>query len=85
VSGYLVNTDSSLRGSDGSGSTHAWAEVFLPGAGWVAFDPTNRSVGSGNLISVAVVREMTQAVPVAGEFTGGTGALIDMNVAVSIT
>ncbi|AXO13837.1 transglutaminase family protein [Thalassospira indica] len=85
VSGYLVNTDSSLRGSDGSGSTHAWAEVFLPGAGWVAFDPTNRSVGSGNLISVAVVREMTQAVPVAGEFTGGRGALIDMNVAVFIT
>jgi len=85
VSGYLVNTGGWLSGSDGSGSTHAWAEVFLPGAGWVAFDPTNRSVGSGNLIAVAVVREMKQAVPVAGEFTGGNDALLEMSVAVSIT
>ena len=85
VSGYLVNTDGLLRGSDGSGSTHAWAEVFLPGAGWVAFDPTNRSIGSGNLISVAVVREMSQAVPVSGQFIGDKDDLLEMSVAVRIT
>lgn len=85
VSGYLVNTRGVLTGSDGSGSTHAWAEVFLPGAGWVAFDPTNRSIGSSNLIAVAVVREMSQAVPVAGQFIGEKGALLEMSVAVSTT
>ncbi|HCK20425.1 MAG TPA: transglutaminase [Thalassospira sp.] len=85
VSGYLVNTDGLLSGSDGSGSTHAWAEVFLPGAGWVAFDPTNRSIGSGNLISVAVVREMSQAVPVSGQFIGDKDDLLEMSVAVRIT
>ncbi|WP_417829581.1 transglutaminase family protein [Thalassospira sp.] len=85
VSGYLVNTDGLLSGSDGSGSTHAWAEVFLPGAGWVAFDPTNRSIGSGNLISVAVVREMSQAVPVSGQFIGDKDDQLEMRVAVRIT
>lgn len=85
VSGYLLNTDGLLSGSDGSGSTHAWAEVFLPGAGWVAFDPTNRSIGSGNLISVAVVREMSQAVPVSGQFIGDKDDLLEMSVAVRIT
>ncbi|MBO6805728.1 transglutaminase family protein [Thalassospira sp.] len=85
VSGYLVNTDGLLSGSDGSGSTHAWGEVFLPGAGWVAFDPTNRSIGSGNLISVAVVREMSQAVPVSGQFIGDKDDLLEMIVAVRIT
>ncbi len=85
VSGYLVNTDGLLSGSDGSGSTHAWGEVFLPGAGWVAFDPTNRSIGSGNLISVAVVREMSQAVPVSGQFIGDKDDLLEMSVAVRIT
>jgi transglutaminase-like putative cysteine protease len=85
VSGYLVNTDGLLSGSAGSVSTHAWAEVFLPGAGWVAFDPTNRSIGSGNLISVAVVREMSQAVPVSGQFIGDKDDLLEMSVAVRIT
>lgn len=85
VSGYLVNTDGLLSGSEGSGSTHAWAEVFLPGAGWVAFDPTNRSIGSDNLISVAVVREMSQAVPVSGQFIGDKDDLLEMSVAVRIT
>ena len=31
-------------------TTHAWAEIFLPGAGWITFDPTNRAVGGYNLI-----------------------------------
>ena len=56
------------------GSTHAWAEVFVPGAGWIAFDPTNRSVGGFNLIPVAVGRDIHQVIPVAGSFVGMTDA-----------
>jgi FAD/FMN-containing dehydrogenase len=41
--------------------THAWAEVFVPGAGRIAFDPTNRSVGGFILIPVAVARDIRLA------------------------
>ncbi len=68
VSGYLYNPDQDRLGSSGAGSTHAWAEIYVPGAGWITFDPTNRSVGSFNLIPVAVVRHIRQAMPVAGKF-----------------
>lgn len=71
VSGYLSNSDEGLIGSANSGSTHAWMEIYLPGAGWIAFDPTNRSVGSQNLIPVAVARDIHQVVPVSGSFSGG--------------
>ncbi len=56
VSGYLFNPDRILLGSQDQGSTHAWVEVFVPGAGWITFDPTNRSMGGANLIPVAVTR-----------------------------
>ena len=70
VSGYLYNPDQELVGSRDAGSTHAWAEVYVPGAGWITFDPTNRSVGGFNLIPVAVARDIRQAMPVAGSFVG---------------
>jgi transglutaminase-like putative cysteine protease len=84
VSGYLYNPDQ-LVGSAGAGSTHAWAEVYVPGAGWISFDPTNRTAGGFNLIPVAVARDIRQAMPVAGSFAGLTGAFIDMTVEVSVT
>ncbi|MEP9380694.1 transglutaminase family protein [Aquabacter sp. CN5-332] len=85
VSGYLYNPNGSLQGTFGTGSTHAWAEVFVPGAGWIAFDPTNRSMGGLNLIPVAVVRDIRQAIPVAGSFVGDNGAFKDMSVEVLVT
>jgi transglutaminase-like putative cysteine protease len=85
VSGYLYNPMGNAVGSADSGSTHAWAEVYVPGAGWIAFDPTNRIVGSYNLIPVAVVRDIAQAVPVAGSFLGAPDAFIGMTVEVSVT
>jgi transglutaminase-like putative cysteine protease len=84
VSGYLHDPDANLTGSAGDGSTHAWAEVYLPGAGWIALDPTNRSVGSRNLIPVAVARDVHQVVPVAGSFAGPSDALIDFRVRVEV-
>jgi len=85
VSGYLYNPDGGVQGTSGAGSTHAWAEVFVPGAGWIAFDPTNRSMGGLNLIPVAVVRDIRQAIPVTGSFVGDSGAFQDMAVEVSVT
>jgi transglutaminase-like putative cysteine protease len=85
VSGYLYNPDEDLKGSFGAGSTHAWAEVFVPGAGWITFDPTNRSVGGFNLIPVAVARTISQAMPVAGSFVGMSDAFLGMDVTVSVS
>lgn len=85
VSGYLYNPDQDRVGSAGAGSTHAWAEVFVPGAGWITFDPTNRGVGGFNLIPVAVVRQIGQAIPVAGSFVGMTDAFLGMTVTVVVT
>jgi transglutaminase-like putative cysteine protease len=85
VSGYLYNPDQDRVGSSGAGSTHAWAEVYVPGAGWITFDPTNRSVGSFNLIPVAVARDIRQAMPVAGSFVGMTDAFAGMSVEVVVS
>lgn len=85
VSGYLYNPDLQRIGSSDAGSTHAWAEVFIPGAGWITFDPTNRGVGGFNLIPVAVVRDIQQAIPVSGSFVGATDAFAGMSVKVLVT
>jgi transglutaminase-like putative cysteine protease len=85
VSGYLHNPDQLNLGSTDAGSTHAWAEVYVPGAGWITFDPTNRSVGGFNLIPVAVARDIRQVVPVTGSFVGMTNALQGMFVEVTVT
>ena len=85
VSGYLYNPDQDFVGSTGAGSTHAWAEVYVPGAGWITFDPTHRSVGSANLIPVAVARDIRQTMPVAGSFVGMTNAFQGMSVEVHVT
>ncbi|MBS0123341.1 transglutaminase family protein [Thetidibacter halocola] len=84
VSGYLSDPEESLLGSAGSGSTHAWVEIFVPGAGWIAFDPTNRSVGSRNLIPLAVARNIAQVTPVAGTFLGTNVDLLSMEVLVRV-
>ena len=85
VSGYLYNPDQDNVGSSGAGSTHAWAEVYVPGAGWITFDPTHRSLGGFNLIPVAVARHIRQVMPVAGSFVGSINSFQGMSVEVLVT
>ena len=85
VSGYLYHPDRTTMTPGDAGSTHAWAEIYVPGAGWITFDPTNRGVGGLNLIPVAVARDIRQAVPVAGSFVGEPDAFQGMSVEVLVT
>jgi transglutaminase-like putative cysteine protease len=84
ASGYLYDPDMSRVGSANSGSTHAWAEIYVPGAGWITFDPTNQSVGGHNLIPVAVARDIRQVTPVSGSYAGASSAT-GMTVEVSVS
>ncbi len=85
VSGYLYHPDRNNVAFGDPGSTHAWAEVYVPGAGWITFDPTNRGVGGSNLIPVAVARGIQQVMPVAGSFVGASDAFQGMTVEVDVT
>jgi transglutaminase-like putative cysteine protease len=86
VTGYLYNPAADGRAGAvvGAGTTHAWADIYLPGAGWVAYDPTNGTIGGADLIRVAVTREIDQAVPISGSFVGATGDYIGMTVNVAV-
>jgi transglutaminase-like putative cysteine protease len=84
VSGYLNNPEQTAVGTSGLGSTHAWADVYLPGAGWITFDPTNRSLGDANLVPVAVGHDMRDVMPVKGSFSGPVDALRRMSVEVTV-
>jgi transglutaminase-like putative cysteine protease len=85
VSGYLYvpERDTGERRL-GGGSTHAWCQIYLPGAGWVEFDPTNGIVGSRDLIRVAVGRDARQAVPLSGTFFGDAADHQEMTVSVTV-
>ncbi len=84
VSGYLCDQGGAAV-LVGAGSTHAWAEIYVPGAGWITFDPTNRSMGGFNLIPVAVARHIGEAIPVAGSYTGPGDAFLGMSVDVQFS
>lgn len=84
VSGYIFVPDAEPSVTIGGGATHAWLQVYLPGAGWVDFDPTNRIVGNRNLIRVAVAWDPAQALPLWGTFTGSASSFLGMDVAVNV-
>jgi transglutaminase-like putative cysteine protease len=88
ITGYLHDEAAGNESGEdmtGGGATHAWADVFVPGAGWVEFDPTNRIFASRNLIRVAKTRTPAQARPVCGAFTSGDGRLLGLQVSVSVS
>ena len=92
VSGYLydpsldrdADDDATASGVVGAGSTHAWLQAYLPGAGWVPFDPTNNLLGGNTLIRVGVARDPRQAAPIAGSWFGPADAYLGMDVAVQV-
>jgi transglutaminase-like putative cysteine protease len=86
VSGYIY--DPALdRGDDTQAvaATHAWAEVYLPAAGWIEYDPTDVLIAGENLIRVAVTRDPSQAIPISGSHIGSSADFIDMTVEVTVT
>lgn len=86
VSGYLYDKalDGGEAGMIGSGATHAWLSVFLPGAGWLHYDPTNRIEAGFDLIPVAIARHPGQAVPLEGSWFGKAQDYLGMSVDVAI-
>ena len=85
VSGYLYMPSDEARPHVGGGSTHAWVQVYVPGAGWMEFDPTNGIAGSRNLIRVAIARDPAQAVPLWGTWTGFPSDSLGLTVEVAVT
>jgi len=87
ASGYLaVPLDDPQEPASGSarGSTHAWAQIYLPGAGWMDFDPTNGSVGNTGVVTVAVVPDPRHAIPLHGTFIGFPSDHLGMEVQVRV-
>jgi transglutaminase-like putative cysteine protease len=86
VSGY-VYTPERDPGADTqapSGATHAWLQVYMPGAGWITFDPTNNLIGGTDLIRVAYARHASFASPVSGTWTGAPADYLGMTASVSV-
>ena len=87
ISGYLYdeNLVDSADKVVGGGFTHAWCSIYLPGAGWVEFDPTNGLVAGRNLIRVCSAREPYQATPLSGGYIGEPEDFESMTVNVEVT
>ena len=84
VTGYLHMQEDGVDVLQGGGSTHAWADVYVPGEGWVEFDPTNLIEASQSLIRIAVTRTPEQATPISGTYRQGEGMFLDMIVDVNV-
>jgi len=83
VTGYLYDDTSGT--TRGGGSTHAWCNAYLPGAGWIEYDPTNGLVAGSNLVRVGVTRSAAQALPVSGGYIGAADDSVGMNVDVAVS
>jgi len=78
VTGYIQ------MGEGQHGATHAWTEVYIPGAGWRGFDPTNNKLAGSEHVSVAVAREQDRASPLSGSWEGPSDAWDRMEVSVQV-
>jgi transglutaminase-like putative cysteine protease len=85
VSGYLHLPDDAGDDCAAGGNTHAWVQVYVPGSGWVDFDPSAGTVGNENHIRVAVAHHPSEAIPLQGTWYGIAADHLAMKVAVKVT
>jgi len=85
VTGYIYVPARDAGLVRGGGATHAWVQIFLPGAGWVEYDPTNGIEGTRDLIRVGVARDPRQARPLSGRFEGDRASYLGMDVDVLVS
>jgi transglutaminase-like putative cysteine protease len=78
VTGYIQ------MGEGQHGATHAWTEIYIPGAGWRGFDPTNNKLVGSEHVSVAVACEHDKASPLSGSWEGPSDAFARMEVSVQV-
>lgn len=83
VSGYLFRGENGHDDRSPEGATHAWLEAFLPGPGWLAFDPTNNLVGNERHIRVAIGRDYADVPPTRGIYKGEAESELSVVVVVS--
>jgi transglutaminase-like putative cysteine protease len=81
VSGYLF-TGAEDHDRSAEDATHAWVEAYLPGPGWVGFDPTNNLIAADRHIRVAIGRDYADVPPTRGVFKGA--AETELSVAVQV-
>jgi transglutaminase-like putative cysteine protease len=81
VTGYVWTPNA----APGSLAPHAWAETYLPGAGWIELDATNGLVDDGDLIPVAASLSGEALSPVSGSFTGAASSGLTVSVDVQKT
>ena len=84
VSGYVHLADDDDEDEMTGGNTHAWVQVYVPGPGWVDFDPSGGVVGNRNLVRVAVAHHPREAIPVQGSWYGSASDHLAMKVAVKV-
>ncbi len=77
ISGYLHDSD---RPPDAIVASHAWAEVFLEGRGWLGLDPTHNRTTGANYVRVAIGRDYADATPVRGVYQGDAREKLEVQV-----
>lgn len=79
ISGYICPNKNGMRGE---GATHAWAEAYIPGYGWIGLDPTNNCVANETHVRLAVGRNFTDCSPVRGVYKGPSEHQLEVSVSV---
>ncbi len=81
ASGYLYNGP---RGTlVGAQASHAWCEVYLPGSGWIGFDPTNGTLADARYAKIAVGRDYDDVAPIKGNYRGSSHCQLHVSVEVT--